>query len=103
MKILCVCEGGNVRSVALAYALKHEVNPRHDALAMGLVTNNPDTQLMLFNWAERIIVMEERLKEPIPPIFHSKVSVCEVGPDRYGIYVHPDLIKLVREYCQKRY
>ena len=89
MKILTVCRAGLVRSVGLANVLKLHYYPV-DVLACGIGEhafgrmNDTETLDMLFNWANKIIVMEEYYKYKIPEKYHNKVMVCEVGPDIYG-------------------
>lgn len=50
MKILCICERGNSRSVALAYLFKDWLG--QDALSMGITASSEDTKRMLYEWAE---------------------------------------------------
>ena len=93
-KVLCVCRGGNSRSVGLAYTLKYCFG--HDALACGVEGNDSETVEMLCNWAEYIICMRPEFKEKIPSKFWHKTEVLDVGYDRY-FNPHPDLI----EQCSK--
>lgn len=89
MKILCVCEGGNVRSGQLAFFLK---NIGHDAIAVGVVWNSPETVAYLAEWADLITVAEERLVEKLPEEQRSKVTLdFVVGPDRWGVPVIKEL------------
>lgn len=80
-KILCVCQGGNSRSVHLAYVLKYRYGV--DALACGWEGNEPATVEMLCEWAERIIVVEEFMIEKIADKHQPKVRCFDVGPDRF--------------------
>ena len=90
MKILCVCEGGNVRSVGMAFALKHIYG--QDALACGWRFNSLETFKMLCDWADRIVVMQEVFVAKVPSdVLRSKVRVVDVGPDCFGNPLHPDL------------
>lgn len=57
MKILCICEHGNVRSVALAYLLKTIYG--YDVLNCGLRENSEDTRKMLYEWADKIIALDK--------------------------------------------
>ena len=92
MKILTVCLGGLVRSVAFAEVLKLRYGIR-DVLSLGYDFNPPETQKMLFEWADRIIVVERFVQEKIPVEYHSKIVVCEVGPDTYGNAKNPELLQ----------
>lgn len=99
MKILCVCQRGNVRSASLAYILKDAFG--HDAVAIGWQTAGPELQGMLFVWAERIVVMECYIAEKIPIKYREKTYVCDVGPDVYGDVKHPSLIGKVTGWAEK--
>jgi predicted protein tyrosine phosphatase len=94
MKVLCLCHGGNVRSVALAFVLKHEHG--HEAIAAGQWTCSPKTMHMLCKWADKIVVMQPQIAECVPPPFRAKTVCVDVGPDRFGVYIHPDLLEMVR-------
>lgn len=94
-KVLCVCRGGNSRSVGMAYTLKYCWG--HDAIAVGVEGNEPDTLAMLCDWAEHIICMRPEFKEKIPFKHWHKTEVCDVGFDRY-FQPHPDLIEQCSRY-----
>lgn len=93
MKYLCVCQGGSVRSVTLAHILKYGL--KQDAIAMGWEPTSKETAKMLFEWADQIIVMQTEYKKYIPKKFLKKTQVCDVGPDIWGMSLHPDLIKKI--------
>lgn len=82
MKALCICQGGNVRSVAMATELKQRYHI--DALAAGYVKNSGDTMTMLFHWADVIVVMKDEYREQVPTNLHVKLRVADVGDDTYG-------------------
>jgi hypothetical protein len=92
VKYLCVCDGGNVRSHALAYVL-HDLRG-HEAIAVGRLRVSAETLLMLCRWADRIVLMQNCMMESIPDDFRGKVLVTDVGPDRFGIYIHPELLQM---------
>ena len=94
MKILTICRAGLVRSVALADVLKLHFEPT-DVLPMGIDFNSDSTKKMLYEWADKIIVMEQHYLDKLPDEFKSKTLTCEVGPDIYGNSHHPDLINKV--------
>ena len=91
MKFLCVCEGGNVRSVALASILK--MHGQQDAIAASARWNSVDTLTMLWQWADHVIVMAAEIFALLPPELsrQTKVSLVDVGPDVYGAAFHPAL------------
>lgn len=93
-KFLCVCDGGNVRSHAMAFILKHEHS--HEAIAVGRLTASRETLGMLCEWADEIILMQPCMEASIENRFKEKLRCVDVGPDRYGIYIHPELLAQVR-------
>ena len=78
MKILCMCQKGNSRSVALAWMLK---KMKHDAIAVGFVTTRRSTRKLLYEWADLVIVLAPRYLHWIPDEYSSKVKVYDVGTD----------------------
>ncbi len=99
MKFACMCAGGNVRSVAMAYALKEK---GHDALACGAI-NSLETREMIFQWADRILVMHQPLLKFVPPQFSNKLILVDVGPDPIGptyASTHPKTWKKVMEWAE---
>lgn len=81
MKILTVCQRGNVRSVAAAYILKDQME-FSDTIAMGVETASLETQNILFNWADKILVVAGRdVYEKIPAEFIFKIEWLNIGPD----------------------
>lgn len=96
MKILTICEGGNVRSVCLARILKTEYY--QNAVAVGAnhalsEANGREPGTMLCRWADLIVIMSEHFRAgvPIPEDCKHKVRICEVGHDVYGTPMHPEL------------
>jgi len=59
----------------------------HDAIAMGWRLTSPETQELLYRWADHVIIMQLQFEEKVPEQYRSKVKVCDVGEDRY---FHPD-------------
>jgi hypothetical protein len=94
MKYLVVCDGGNVRSVAVAFILKYHYN--QEAIAAGRLHLSPATMHMLAEWADRIILMQPQMQSSIPTMFADKITVTDVGEDRWGVYVHPELLQLAQ-------
>jgi hypothetical protein len=92
MKVLTLCQGGNCRSVALGFVLKYSYG--HDAIACGWEKNSAATIEMLADWADRIIVVESHFVERVPDRCRAKVSVYDVGPDRWFNSLHLELIGL---------
>ena len=64
MRVLGVCQGGNVRSVALGYILKYGDDV--DAIACSWERSTPETIALLGDWADRICVLERTDGLPTP-------------------------------------
>lgn len=91
MRVLCICQHGNVRSVACAYILKTLYG--YDALACGVADAGKDTLEMLALWADLIIIMDKTLKLPLKFCikFNKKIKVLDVGPDVWFNPRHQEL------------
>ena len=94
MKILTICEGGNVRSVSAAYVLKY--NFGHDAIAASWKKNSVETLQLLCEWADKIILMEGIATEQLPEEHSSKMEVMDVGKDRWMNPLHPELVAIIK-------
>ena len=102
-KILCICQRGNSRSVALAYLFKDVFN--QDAIAIGCDTAEEDTRQMLYKWAECILVVDSKLKDivhdELPERYEEKFAIWDVGPDRYFLGFHPELLNQYMRYIDE--
>lgn len=106
-KILCVCNGGNYRSVALAEALKGTYGC--EAISSSSYWLSRETTLMLCRWADIIAPVDVRdcahLPEPDLTYwkncvmwdseFTMKIRVFEIGKDIWGNTSHPDLVAMI--------
>ena len=99
MKILCICQGGNVRSVACGYVLKYMYGV--DAVAASWEKNSPETLDMLCRWADAIFVMQPEFVEKVYEPYRTKVHVIDVGPDVWFNSLHPELIDKVNGLLQR--
>lgn len=100
MKVLTMCQGGHVRSVALKYLLKYVYG--HDVLACGWESNTQETREMLYRWADVIVIMQPEMEQYVPQEHHNagdrrKLLCYDVGPDNYGSPFHPSLQQGLRE------
>ena len=95
-RIVTMCQGGHVRSVALKYLLRYG-GPNLDVLACGWESNTEQTRRMLFEWADTIIILQSKFEQHVPSEFHdnsdgSRRLFCyDVGEDRFGNPFHPEL------------
>lgn len=88
MKVLALCHVGVVRSGAMVRRLKEE---GVDAIAAGVESNGKEALLTLMKWADRIVVMDEKLLPNIPNYYRQKTTLADLGPDVWGYADHPDL------------
>jgi len=95
MKFLCVCDGGNVRSQALAYTL-HELRG-HEAVAVGRIRVSKETLHLFCTWADYIVVMQQHMTESIEEEFLHKTRCVDVGEDRFGVSINPELFQMVQK------
>lgn len=57
MRILCVCNSGNVRSACLARMFRKR---GYEAMQMGVDKEYSDeTLIMMFNWADKIVIQKD--------------------------------------------
>jgi len=89
MKILCVCRGGNVRSVAAKMILKRYFG--HETLACGWENNAWETLCLLGEWADRVIVMHNDFTAMLPAHIQGKTYCLHVGEDIWGNPFHEEL------------
>jgi hypothetical protein len=92
MKVLTVCEHGLNRSVAARWLLQHQ---GHEAIPVGLECHSADTLDLLYAWADRILLLDARLRSRLPT---ENLTVWDVGPDRYPHHYHPDLVRQLRAF-----
>ena len=76
-RFLCICQGGNVRSVALSTRLKQY--HRRQAIAIGFERVTPETLTLLCQWATHIVVMMPDYATVVPDAFRAKVTVADVA------------------------
>ena len=81
MKVLCLCQKGNSRSVVCAWLLRKMFG--HEALAAGMVTTSRRTRRMLYQWADRIVLVVPRYAHRIPEEFRGKLRIVDAGRDTW--------------------
>ncbi len=55
MRVLCICQKGNSRSVVMAWYLRNK--RKHDTIATGMITASRRTRNMLYQWADLVILL----------------------------------------------
>lgn len=98
LKILTVCAGGTVRSVAMALKLKRR---GHDAVALAGKFNSPELFEMLSKWADRILLMHAGLEKKIPKEYHTKMVLHDLGDDVWTSPQIPHLYNLCTDIANK--
>jgi hypothetical protein len=102
LKILCICQGGNCRSVGAGFILKLKYG--HDVLSCGWQLNSPGTVKMLIDWADRVVVLQRDFLHFLRAVAHdidSKAFIADVGEDRFGNPLHPELQELLAPMLDK--
>lgn len=96
MNILTLCEQGQNRSVVLASILRRKLHNK-DIISAGCYTFSQETLVMLYDWADKIIVVEEGLVSLIHPEYQEKVILFPIGPDVWGFKPDINLIYRINE------
>jgi len=96
---LCLCEAGTVRSATLAWVLREDHH--QEAIAAGLRNLSSGALKDLCAWAKvqgdgRIIVVDPPLRFLVPLPWRSHLEVAQIGPDRWGQPLHPELVAVCR-------
>ena len=61
MRILTVCNHGNIRSVAMAYLIKTIYRHEHEVIPVGIKDVSSETFIQLSKWADKIIFMDRNI------------------------------------------
>ena len=92
MKVLCICQEGNNRSVTIASRIKYL---GHDVLSAGLNTNSRETLNQLYEWADRILTTN--VNQYVPNRFEGKTRLWDIGPDIYPRPFNRALLQIVND------
>ena len=76
----------------LLYDLYH-----HEAIPIGRLRASKKTIDMLSKWSDKIIIMQPHMLESVDKKYHDKVICVDVGEDRFGIYIHPELLDMTKQ------
>ncbi len=94
-KVLCLCSGGNVRSVRVAFLLK---DAGIDAIAAGIHFNGIEAIKLLVKWADFVWTADADVDQALKNYYlddkaalGDKLIGRHIGPDIYGFHCHPDL------------
>lgn len=100
MKILTLCERGNNRSVIMASTLREDGGYR-DVISQGVYTASQETLVMLYDWADKIILTTKKIEGAIHPEYQDKVVLCDMGDDPYGPSFHPPFKQIALEFLKQ--
>ena len=89
-KVVCICRGGQVRSVAARFILADRHGLRK-VLACGWEKNDPETVAMLCEWADAVLVVGSASDWNLPTA-KDKTVLLDIGPDRWGHYGNGELV-----------
>jgi hypothetical protein len=67
--------------VVLAWLLRTEF--KHETLAAGMVTASRETRKMLYQWADRIVLVVPRYQHRIPEEYRHKLRVIDAEGDPF--------------------
>ena len=88
MNILIMCIRGDHRSVCMASILRNEMKQR-DVITCGAYTFSQETLVMLYEWADRIIVVDPKVQDAIHPEYRDKMVLLDMGDDPWGPQFNP--------------
>ena len=94
IKILCVCNQGNCRSVGTRMCLNNRGYT--NVIAIGAINTSMNTLAMLWNWADLILLAKPTHKVFFP--LSDKVYIkFTIGEDKWGNPYNEELHKIVNE------
>lgn len=93
MKVIFICAAGCNRSHALNWNAKMMWG--FDSVACGW-TNNGSALGILAPWADRIVLVEQWDPWFIPEAERKKITILDMGPDRWGQVGHPEMHALAK-------
>jgi len=89
--VLTVCEQGVNRSTTAQWMLQFA--PDREVISAGLKRLSPETLGMLYDWADRVVLLDGRYRRDVPS---DKLVLWDVGPDRYPHHFNADLVRRLR-------
>lgn len=100
MNILTLCQRGNNRSVVLGSILRDKMKQK-DVISAGAFTYSQETLVMLYDWADKILVVEKDLFHSVHPEYQDKVIIVDIGPDVWGYKPNPSLVNKATRLLQQ--
>lgn len=99
-KFLTVCEGGAVRSVAMAFVLKYEFG--QEAVPVSHAKSSQESLDHFSAWADHIVLMQPHFADKFSK-WTQKLVVVDIGHDRWLNSLHPELQDIVSHIAQGWY
>ena len=93
MKILCVCQNGNCRSVATRYCLKKR--GYKNVIAIGWNDTSEETLKMLCDWADKILVAKPYHGYMLPSGREKIDQTFTIGEDKWLNPFNKELHKII--------
>jgi hypothetical protein len=72
----------------MASILRNQKGHR-DVIAAGVFTFSQETLVMLYDWADKIIVVDAEIEDRVHPEYKEKVLVLDMGADPWGPQFNP--------------
>lgn len=94
-KYLTICQGGQVRSVGMKFALTYKYK-FGEAIALGVEGNSQETIRDIARMCDEVILMDKTLKDGVPKGID--YLICDVGADTYGNPFHPELQQKISDW-----
>ena len=115
IKILCICNGGNVRSAALARHIrdsngqfinfqKEQSALKYEAISIGVHSTSEETLKYLIDWADKVIDLsgeDEEMQELIKNIAKEKYIRKFIGTDVWDSPRHPHLLERIEKIAEE--
>ena len=102
MKILVICQRGNVRSVTVATLLKDYAG-LNDVIALGVQTSTPETLQYMVEWADLVInAGQTELVDYLDWPSVKAYVYLGIEIDRWQKSMHPELMRIVVEELQRK-
>lgn len=96
IKILCVCNKGNCRSVGTRHCLNKRLY--NNVISIGATNTSPYTLTMLCEWADKILLAKPYHIDYLPRGFENKVdSNFTIGEDVWNNPLNRKLHELINE------
>jgi hypothetical protein len=99
IKILCICQRGNCRSVGTRYCLNER--GYNNVIAIGWRNTSIETLKMLSDWAEIILVAKPYHGDYFSSGKKKVNKEFTIGEDKWGNPMHKDLHRIVNRQLDK--